>query len=205
LTFYLGGCGLFSGGSGASLPELPAPVKSAADGITLDQLRSALKTPMALRIHAGDVLNTDRRGRSLAVVARIYHLKDATAFLQAPYDSFQQPGTGKAPPTFAADVIQSREVVLTPGQRHETVENLGPQVGAVGVVALFRAPAEGRWRFAFDPRASADSGITLGVHGCALSVAQGAAIGVSDELRRVAGTRCDAAPAVAARDPFTVK
>ena len=58
------------------------------------------------------------------------------------------------------------------------------------MVAQFRAPATGRWRFAFDTKAAEKTGITLGVHGCAMSVAAGEPVGTPPELLRLAGVQC---------------
>jgi len=149
-----------------------------------------LHTSVTLRVHAGEVLNTDSAGRSLALVARIYKLRNSETFLQTPYESFQVDPIGNKELPFAKDVVEMREVVLTPGQKLEGIEKLGPGVRALAVVALFRAPAEGRWRFVFDSKAAAGSGVTLGAHACALSVAQGQPLETAPELLRVAGVRC---------------
>lgn len=158
-----------------------------------DQLRD-LPTPqvqrsMTLRLHAGTVLNTDTQGRSLALVVRIYRLKSPDAFLRSPYESFQAETNSSNLP-FSQDVIATRDVVLTPGQQWESIEKLGMDVGALGVVALFRSPQQNRWRFVFDAKSAAASGVTLGLHGCAMSVAQGQPLGASAEQMRVAGVRC---------------
>lgn len=144
---------------------------------------------VTLRLHAGTVLNTDAQGRSLALVVRVYRLRGTEAFLRSPYESFQiETNSGPAP--FAQDVIEMREVVLTPGQQSESIEKLGMDVNAIGVVALFRAPQQNRWRFVFDAKSAAASGVTLGLHGCAMSVAQGQPVGAAAEQMRVAGVRC---------------
>lgn len=144
---------------------------------------------VTLRLHAGDRLNTDAAGRSLSIVARVYKLKGSSAFLQAPYDSFAQ-DTPPRDSAWSRDVIESRELVLAPGQRHEVVETVTPEASHVAVVALFRAPAEQRWRFVFDARAAAKTGITLGLHGCAMSVAEGPVVDAAPETLRVAGVHC---------------
>ena len=144
---------------------------------------------VTLRLHAGAVLNTDATGRPLALVVRVYRLKNTESFLQSPYESFQ-PDTSYKSSTFAQDVIEMREIVLAPGQQSESIEKLGMDVGALAVVALFRAPQQHRWRFVFDAKTAAASGITLGLHGCAMSVAQGQPVGVAAEQMRVAGVKC---------------
>jgi type VI secretion system protein VasD len=162
------------------------PDMSSIDMQNLPSLPKASKK-VTLRIHAGEVLNTDTSGRSLSLVAKIYKLTDADPFLQAPYDALKDSG-GKA--AALQGVLDVREVVLTPGQKYEVVETLPPEVTHVAIVGLFRAPDEKRWRFAFDAKAVAKTGITMGAHGCALSVSEGQPVGAPVETMRLAGVRC---------------
>ena len=167
-------------------PQMPTldGVSGAVPGNVLPQSRK-----ITLRLHAGDVLNTDASGRSLSVVARIYKLRDKTAFESAPYPAFQELKPAKAP-EFAADVVEAKEVVLTPGKQYDVVETVGVDAPYFAVVALFRAPAPQRWRFVFDAKSAATSGVTMGVHACALSVSAGNALDVAPEMLRVAGVQC---------------
>jgi type VI secretion system protein VasD len=144
---------------------------------------------LTLRIHSGSVLNTDESGNSLTLIARIYKLKDTDAFLQAPYEAFKDPATEKA--ALGDSLVEVKEVVLKPSGRFEINQLLAPDVPNLGVVALFRAPAEHRWRFAFDAKESSKAGITLGAHGCAMSVAEGTTVGAPPETLRLAGVECD--------------
>jgi type VI secretion system protein VasD len=163
----------------------PAPVLGTTDAA---QLHTPQSSKVTLRVHAGDVLNVNNELRSLSVALRIYKLKRLDSFLAAPYSSF---GSAAAEATaFGGDLVDAREIVLTPGQRHDAVETLPPDAAYLGVVALFRAPADSRWRFAFEAVASAKSGVTLGVHGCALSVAEGAPVRAPVEAVRLAGVSC---------------
>lgn len=168
--------------TGLSAPAVPPEAAVSAQGTT-QQPRQ-----VTLRIHAGEKLNVNNELRSLSVVVRIYKLKRLESFSAAPYSAFGQPAAEGA--AFGGDVVEAREVVLTPGQRHEVVETVPPEAGYLAVVALFRSPAESRWRFAFDTRAAAKTGVTLGVHGCAMSVAEGAPVGAPIEAVRLAGVSC---------------
>jgi type VI secretion system protein VasD len=143
---------------------------------------------VTLRVHAGDQLNTDPQMRSLSTVVRVYKLRRLEAFMAAPYASFGDAAVEKQ--AFGDDVIDVREVVMRPGQKHEVVETLPTDVGYVAVAALFRAPADGRWRFAFDTKQAEKTGITLGLHGCAISVAAGAPELAPPETLRLAGVKC---------------
>src|SRR5699024_10752767 len=59
------------------------------------------------------------------------------------------------------------------GQRYTSAEKLPQDVHYLGFVALFRGPAAGRWRFLYDVPESGHTGISLGVHACALSSTAG--------------------------------
>jgi type VI secretion system protein VasD len=161
--------------------------KDAPADAPADKAAALVKVP--LRLHAGQVLNTDESGNSLSLVARIYKLKDGDAFLQAPYDAFKDPATEKA--ALGDALIEVKEVMLKPGGKFEAIQVLAPEAQNIGIVALFRSPAEQHWRFMFNAKDSAKAGITLGAHGCALSVAEGTAVGVAPETMRLAGVQCD--------------
>jgi type VI secretion system protein VasD len=143
---------------------------------------------ITLRIHAADQLNTDAQLRSLSVVVRIYKLKRIDAFMSAPYSGFADAQSEKA--AVGDDIAEVREIVLRPGQKHEVIETLSADIGHLAVVALFRTPVEGRWRFAFDAKQAEQTGITLGVHGCAMSVAAGMPERTPQENLRLAGVQC---------------
>lgn len=187
LAFALAGCassGIVDKGLelvGLKKPEPPA-------GLDVDLPKIELQRKVTLRIHAGQLLNTDGSGRALSLVMRIYKLRSISQFNQATYAMFT--ATGAERPAFLEDVISVQEVVLTPGQKYEVVETLPTDSTHLAVVALFRAPDSQRWRFVFETRAAAKTGITLGAHGCALSVAQGAPVGVQPDALRLAGVQC---------------
>jgi type VI secretion system protein VasD len=61
--------------------------------------------------------------------------------------------------------------MLIPGQRYETLEKVSREAYYVGVVALFRAPAQQRWRLDFEAGAAEKSGIAIGAGACAITVA----------------------------------
>jgi type VI secretion system protein VasD len=193
--FMLGGCASSSssGGSGGGVLDKalelvglskPAPPEATGEGL------AALKQPkrITLRLHAGEVLNTDNSGRSLSLVARIYKLRASTAFQQAPYDSFKDSAAEKQ--VLGNDIVEVREVVLTPGQKYEVVETMPTDATHLAVVALLRAPDPLRWKFVFDTKDAARTGVTLGAHACALSVAEGEPLAAPQEVRRLAGMKC---------------
>jgi type VI secretion system protein VasD len=157
------------------LPELPESAKPARR--------------MKLRLAASDSLNVDAAGRPLSLVVRVYKLRSPTAFLNAPYETF---GNGaKEKEVLADDLIEAREIVLLPGQQQQISERWAREATHVGVVALFRAPAPQRWRYAFELETfQLDEGFVLGAHACALSVASGDPVGISSAAMKLHGAAC---------------
>jgi type VI secretion system protein VasD len=121
-----------------------------------------------LRLHAAPALNTGPQGEPLALVARIYRLRQLGAFERASFDSLLNGSD------LGHDVVEMREVTLVPGQRYETVEKLEPDVAYIGVAGLFHAPGRHQWRLAFTASDAVRSGITIGLYGCSMSAGQGA-------------------------------
>jgi type VI secretion system protein VasD len=156
-------------------PELPESAKPART--------------MALRLAASDSLNVDPSGRSLSLVVRVYKLRSATAFLNAPQETFGN--TNKEKETLADELIESREFVLLPGQQQRISERWAREATHVGVVALFRAPAPQRWRYAFElENFQLGDGLVLGAHACALSVAAGQPVGVPASALKLSTSLC---------------
>lgn len=168
--------------TGLKKPEAPKPPEVPQ--------AEALRLPrkVALRVHAGPELNHDGNRQPLSLVLRIYKLKNTSAFLQAPYEAFAAPGRDKD--ALGDDVIEMRELTLVPGQRYEADEKVPRDAAAMGVVALFNAPAPQRWKFAFDASAAERTGLVLGAHGCALTVTRGKPMGTVVDAERLGGIHC---------------
>ena len=149
------------------------------------ELPDAQKPPrnVSIRLHAAQRLNTDAAGRPLALVARIYKLRQSAAFEQARYDSFLDARREQA--ALGADLVEVKEVLLVPGQRYEVQEKVSKEASFIGVVALFRAPAAQRWRATFAAADAERSGITVGMHACALSVG-----GADGAMASLSALRC---------------
>ena len=143
---------------------------------------------VTLRLHAAPLMNLDPSGRPLAVVARIYKLRGASGMLQATYESLQHAvgDAARAP----EEVIDVHEIVLAPGQHQEVVEALPEGATHVAVVALLRSPDPQRWKFVFDAREAASTGLVIGLHACAMNVARGTPLGVPPEAGSLAGMVC---------------
>jgi type VI secretion system protein VasD len=193
LAVSLVGCASSGSGGGVLDKALEAVGlgKPAAPELPVDGVRLPPQSrKIALRLHAGEILNTDANGRPLALVARVYKLRNATAFLQAPYDAFKDAASEKQ--VLGNDIVEVRELVMTPGKKYEVIETVPNEATHIAVVALFRAPDAQRWKFVFDSKEAARTGVTLGMHACALSVAEGQPLGVPMEVRRLAGMQCPA-------------
>ena len=152
--------------------------------------RAGIRT-LPLRLYAGDNLNAGNGDRALATVVRIYHLRGIQRFEQAPFDAFMDEAREQA--ALGSELVQVREVVLTPGMRQQFDERLSAETTHVAVVALFRAPASSRWRFAFDARHGdvERDGITVGLHACALSSGSPAlASSVPGDAASLVAARC---------------
>jgi type VI secretion system protein VasD len=163
----LAGCAGGAGSSPAGLLEVaglrkPPPVPEA-------QLPPR---NVALRLHAAKRLNVDPRGQSLALLVRIYKLRQRTAFEQAPYSAFLSPQSERE--ALGADLVEVRELTLVPGQQLELNEKLPREAGWLGVVALFYSPPPQGWRLAIAAPEAERAGVTIGLHACAMSSAAGA-------------------------------
>lgn len=173
----LGGCA-----AGISLVGAAASTALQAAGIGKPPVPDSQKPPrdIALMLAAGSNLNAANDNHPLALVVRLYALKDPTSFQQAPFDTFTDPAKEKN--ALGADLLSVREVTLIPGQHYQMTEKVTREAQAFGVVALFRDPAQQRWKFAFDPAKSQKSGIMIGLHNCAMTVTSGSVIAPDPRL-----------------------
>ena len=145
-----------------------------ATGMRKPPQADAFKPPrsIALRLHAAPRLNADAKGRPLALVARVYTLRQNAAFEAAPYATFLTPGADRE--AFGADLLEVKDVTLVPGQRYEVVEKVPREAAFVGIVALFHSPAPQRWRMSFAAADAESAGVTVALQACALSPGAGA-------------------------------
>jgi len=123
-------------------------------------------------LHAGGNLNAGDGQRALSLVVRVYQLRASERFDEAPFEVFLD--AQRERDVLGDDLIRVTEVLLAPGQRHELIEPLPADGSHVGVVALFRQPAQTRWRLTFDARDAAEDGITVGLHACAMTTTSAA-------------------------------
>jgi type VI secretion system protein VasD len=134
---------------------------------------------VALRLNAANRLNLEKHGQSLALVVRIYMLRQRGAFDAAPYAAFLAPDAERA--VLGSDLLDVREMTLVPGQRAESLQTLAPDAGFVGVVALFHAPATRGWRMSVVASDAERNGLALELGACSM---RRAVAGVSEIVVR---------------------
>lgn len=191
----LAGCASTGGGGGS-----PGPMGKAMQALGLkssaSQQNAAAQTTeqhVPLRLYTGSNLNAGASDHPLALVVKIYYLRSPQRFQQVPFDDFVD--SGKDQSALGEDLIDSREMLVLPNQRYNSVENMPGDTRYLGVVALFRAPAAQRWRFTYEVKKSMASGITLGLHACALSSTAGALITeLPDSADSLAAVHCPKLP-----------
>lgn len=145
------------------------------------------------QLHAGTNLNLSG-GQPIAIVTKVYYLKNPVTFSQASMASLLDPAQEKA--VLGADLIGVRELTLRPGQSYENVEKVPREATAIAVVAMFHSPATQRWKTVFATEAAEKTGINIGLHACAMSVSAGTPLplagqGASDPAS-ISKVRCPA-------------
>ncbi len=94
---------------------------------------------------ADATLNRDTANRPLSVVLNVYQLTDRQAFSRQTFDDFV---AGKSDADlFGAELIQKSELIVLPGDKKSIAMNLLPETKYVGIVAIYRLPAEQQWRY----------------------------------------------------------
>lgn len=127
---------------------------------------------VSLQIHAGGNLNADSKGRPMAVVLKVYRLKNPDLFMQTPSDVLAS--TEGERQALNGDLVDVKEVVVTPGQEIQRDLVVGGDGPYLGVVVLFHHPFPERWKFVFSGKDKAnEKGIVIGVHECAMTVSEG--------------------------------
>jgi type VI secretion system protein VasD len=138
------------------------------------EVPDALKAPRTVNIdlHAAAALNLDATGRPLALLARLYKLRQNGAFERAPFTTFLNPQLEKE--TLGDDLLEVKDIILIPGQHYSGQEKVGREAYFIGVVALFRAPAPQRWRLSYSAVEAEQAGLAIGANACGLANGSGA-------------------------------
>lgn len=162
----------------ASAPRIGERIGDTLQGMGLkrsdDDGQPTEKTSLRLRMHAAPNLNGGSEARPLALVVKLFHLRDHDSFQALDFDAFLDDAL--ADEALGDALLASREVLLLPNQRYDVLEALAPEVTHLGVVALFRGPAATRWRFVFDAGQVDANGILVGLHACAMTTTSDALV-----------------------------
>jgi type VI secretion system protein VasD len=146
-------------------------------------------TTVPLRIDAAKNMNVGENGQGLSTILRLYKLKDKNAFLIAPYSTYGD--STKEKEAIGTDLVEVRELILSPGQTLSTKEKMPADAAYLGVVALFRSPVAQRWRYVFSTADAAKSGVIIGVHTCAMSATNVAPVGMTlDDAGLLSPVKC---------------
>jgi type VI secretion system protein VasD len=93
-------------------------------------------------VEAGERLNPDDTGASLATVVRLYQLKGERKLADAAFEEMLD----NPKDVLAEDVVSTQELTVNPRDRIEQPLKRGEGATRVAVVALFRQPAGTSWR-----------------------------------------------------------
>lgn len=179
----LGGC--------TSSGKLSKTLDKALQVVGLETTANKKPSTLTVQLHAGSNLNAGNSRKPSATIIKIYRLRGTQLFEQAPLNAFLNESSEKS--ALGTDLISVREVVLSPNIQQDVSEELTEDTAALGVIALFRTPAENRWRLAFDARNPEllRKGVTVGLHACALTTANiGLLSRYSGEPNSLASIRC---------------
>lgn len=183
LLLMVAGCA--SGGRiGQSVDRTLAAVGFKDAQTVADQQRS-----VAVELHGANNLNAGRGRKGVALVVRVYQLRDAQRFEQLPMARLLDAQAERD--ALGDDLVDVSERVLLPGEQQQWPLRLADDARQVGVVALFRHPGDGPWRFVFDGRKARQHGIIIGAHACALTTSSPAlATLMSGDPMSLSGVRC---------------
>lgn len=185
LALTLAGCAS-SGGAEPSEPSMPsAPVAPSAPAQNPGFFHRMLHAvgighksepgqdvgQLPLRIFTAINLNGGNGAKGIALVLKVYHLRTPDQFEQLSFNDFLN--SAKAMAALGNSLIDSHKMLLLPDKKYFSTEALPSGTRYIGFVALFRGPAARRWRFVYNVDKSAPKGITLGIHGCAMSSTSG--------------------------------
>jgi type VI secretion system protein VasD len=178
--------------SGCASGGLRDGIDKTLQAVGLREAKPAEPATIQLRLFAGNNLNAGTDNHPTAAILKIYHLRSVQRFEKASFNAFLDQAGEQA--ALGSDLLSVNEIVLTPGVRQNLDEKLSAGTGVIGIVALFRAPAENRWRLAFntDIKQLAGDGIIIGIHACALTTADIPALltRVSGSPTSLASARC---------------
>lgn len=115
------------------------------------------KHGLEVRISASADVNPDLESRASPVILHVLELTATDEFNRADYFSLTQEGT----PALGAAVVQSTEIILTPGAEKALNLELDEKVAYLGFVAGYRDIDNSRWRITEPVRPGKTSRVTV--------------------------------------------
>jgi type VI secretion system protein VasD len=151
-------------------------------------------TDYSIYSEADTLLNRDATARPLSVVLNVYQLRDRQAFARLTFEDFV---SGKSDTELLReDLIQKTEIVALPGDKRSLDTQLLPEAAFLGVVAIYRLPAEQQWRYLIPAQQIRKTGmwpfakekiVSIRLHDCYMTID-----GVQIDL--IPGQKIDAVP-----------
>lgn len=166
IALALGGCSTTS-----AVRMVGTAVNLALESAGLKKSDGTASIDVPVYITADKALNTIGGAQSLSLVVRIYQLRSAQTFETMTYEQANSSDGGKS--VLGSDLVSMREVTLLPGKTYDLPLTAPGDVTTIGVIGLFHAPADNRWRLSFDAQASSGDGIKIGAHACSLTMDEG--------------------------------
>ena len=187
LVSWLSGCAAL-GAVGAATTAIDKVMD--ASGLRRERAGEGGKpVEVPLKIHAGERLNTSRNGQPLSLVLRVYTLRSPERLKSLTHARLIPPEGDRD--ALGEDLVAMRELVLIPGRSYELTLKVTGEADTIGIAGLFRAPHADRWKLAFNARRSADGGIVVGAHACALTAGAGALLADAGPTASLAGVQCN--------------
>lgn len=160
-------------GCASNAASIATSVVLTAMGVKKDQGPPPPKN-VVIQVDTANNLNADSQDRGLSTVMRIYKLKDSASFKLASSDRLLDAESAKT--ALGADLLESREELLIPGQHYRFKEKVDSQNGYLGIAIFFRKPHPQRWKLIVANNDLAEnSPLILGAHACAFNVTSGLA------------------------------
>ncbi|MFT3930589.1 MAG: type VI secretion system lipoprotein TssJ [Spongiibacteraceae bacterium] len=122
-------------------------------------------------------LNLDFNAQPLSVVLNIYQLKDRQTFARLTFEDFV---SGKSDESLLGeDIISKTELVVLPGNKQALNTQLAPDAQYLGVVAIYRTPADQQWRYLVPAEQirkksfwifAKETTVSIRLHGCYIAI-----------------------------------
>lgn len=145
----------------------------------------------SVKVFAGEQLNLTANGKPLSLVVKFYVLRGNNKLSALTAGQIYSPEMEKE--ALGEELVSVKEMVLLPGKAYDVTLKVPGDATTIGVVGMFRAPFQGRWKLAFDTKLALDSGITIGAHACAFNASKGALVPeiTPESYRSMVGVQCN--------------